>query len=298
MKRCIYGFGVWLVLLLGWAGLNEMASATVPAIPQGVCPEVQNTLYFTIVYGTVTRNGAAAPVGTVVEARSPRGDVVGCTVVTQAGSYGALYVYGEDTSVTPAVPGMRDGESVAFYVDGIAASAEPVLAWSNDHQFHTVTLTDGGGVITPTLTPTAITPGVCPEVINTLKFTVVYGGVTIGGAPAPAGSVVEARNSSGDVVGCYVVAQAGSYGAFYAYGADDAASPSLPGMQPGELVTFYVSGRQATAAPLLAWENDRNYHEVTLNASADEPTPTSTPTPTVTPEPGPPRIFLPLVMRQ
>ena len=102
----------------------------------GVCPPVANTPFFTIVYGTVTLDGVAAPVGTVVEARSPRGDVVGCFVVTEAGNYGAMYVYGEDTSVSPPLPGMRAGEVVAFYVNGAEATASPELVWSNDRDLH------------------------------------------------------------------------------------------------------------------------------------------------------------------
>ena len=105
-------------------------------VAAGVCPPVSNTPFFTIVYGTVTLNDAAAPVGTVVEARSPRDDVVGCFVVSDAGNYGAMYVYGEDTSVSPPVPGMKSGEVVAFYVNGAEATASPQLAWSNDHEVH------------------------------------------------------------------------------------------------------------------------------------------------------------------
>ena len=109
-------------------------------VAAGVCPPVPNTPFFTIVYGTVTLDDADAPVGTVVEALSPRDDVVGCFVVSEAGNYGAMYVYGEDTSVSPPVPGMRSGEVVAFYVNGAEATASPELAWSNDRDLHQVDL--------------------------------------------------------------------------------------------------------------------------------------------------------------
>jgi hypothetical protein len=136
---------LWLPLLLALvvvmgisAGL--MGSGGSRSVIAGVCPPVSNTPLFTIVYGTVTLNGAAAPVGTVVEARSPRGDVVGCFVVSTAGNYGSMYVYGEDTSVSPPVPGMRNGEVVAFRVNGAAATASPELVWHNDHDLHQVAL--------------------------------------------------------------------------------------------------------------------------------------------------------------
>ena len=65
------------------------------------------TPYFTIVYGMVILDGGDAPAGAVVEAINPRQDVVGCFVVTTAGAYGTMYVYGQDTSVTPPIPGMQ-----------------------------------------------------------------------------------------------------------------------------------------------------------------------------------------------
>jgi hypothetical protein len=67
-----------------------------------------------IVYGEVKIAGTAAPAGTVVEARSPRGDTVGCKEVTTPGYYPTMYVYGEDNS-QPPIPGMRAGETVACY---------------------------------------------------------------------------------------------------------------------------------------------------------------------------------------
>ena len=133
----------WLPLILALAigvsiGLIDTGGRR--SVMAGVCPPVPNTPFFTIVYGTVTLDGAPAPVGTVVEARSPRDDVVGCFVVTEAGNYGAMYVYDEDTSVSPPVPGMRDGEVVAFYVNGAQATASPELVWSNDRDLHQVDL--------------------------------------------------------------------------------------------------------------------------------------------------------------
>lgn len=51
-----------------------------------------------------------------------------------------MYVYGEDTSVNPPVPGMRNGEVVSFRVNGVAATASPTLTWTNDRELHHVTL--------------------------------------------------------------------------------------------------------------------------------------------------------------
>lgn len=137
-------FGILGLLLAGQVSLASLRATAVFA--QGVCPPIQNTPAFTIVYGTVTVNGAPAAPGTVVEARSPRGDNVGCFIVADEGDYGGMYVYGEDNTVNPPIPGMRTGESVAFYVNGLAATASPSLAWSNDRDVHQVALSASGAL--------------------------------------------------------------------------------------------------------------------------------------------------------
>jgi hypothetical protein len=107
---------------------------------QAACPAVSGTPYLTIVYGSVQLDGTGAPVGTIVEAVSPRDDVVGCFVVHTAGYYGTMYVYGEDPTANPPIPGMRDGETVTFRVAGVVATASPSLVWHNDWTFHQVDL--------------------------------------------------------------------------------------------------------------------------------------------------------------
>ena len=138
---------IWIVTftLSSMAIVSTLLPTTaVPARASGVCPTVQNTPSFTIVYGTAALNSQAAPLGTVVEARSPRGDTVGCFVVSTAGQYGTMYVYGEDTSVSPTIPGMRAGETIAFFINSVAASASPALTWSNDLNLHEVNLSATG----------------------------------------------------------------------------------------------------------------------------------------------------------
>lgn len=43
--------------------------------------------------------------------------------------------------VSPAIPGMRDGETISFRVEGVAATASPQLVWFADMQPHRVGLT-------------------------------------------------------------------------------------------------------------------------------------------------------------
>jgi len=127
-------WGILVALFLtGIVGSGTIATA-------GTCPPVRNTLEYTIVYGDVAVDGQPAAVGAVVEARNGDGVVAGCSEVTTAGSYGAMYVYGEDTSVGPPIPGMRNNEVIAFYVNGVEATATPQQTWSNDKASHPVDL--------------------------------------------------------------------------------------------------------------------------------------------------------------
>ena len=119
----------WLGLFVLLGVLYIPAAGAKPSLA-GVCPPVSNTTQYTIVYGDVTIDDVAAPVGSVVEARSPRGDTAGCWVVTTAGSYGMMYVYGEDATVNPTIPGMRANEPIAFRVNGATANPTPGLIWT------------------------------------------------------------------------------------------------------------------------------------------------------------------------
>jgi len=129
----------------------------------GTCPPVQNTPFFTIAYGTVTVNGSNAPIGSVVKAWSPRNDLVGCFVVSSTGNYGAMYIYGEDTSVIPSIPGMRVNEPVAFTINDIPATSTPSLLWANDKDLHAINLASLGVSADFSATPVS---GVFPLVVQ------------------------------------------------------------------------------------------------------------------------------------
>jgi hypothetical protein len=144
---------VLLALIAAWdapAPFRLSAAAGSPGSvnlsAQAACPAVSGTPYLTIVYGSVQLDGTGAPVGTIVEAVSPRDDVVGCFVVHTAGYYGTMYVYGEDSAANPPIPGMRDGETVTFRVDGLVATASPLLVWHNDWTPHQIALSASSGV--------------------------------------------------------------------------------------------------------------------------------------------------------
>jgi hypothetical protein len=107
------------------------------------CQAISPTPFLTLLYGQVTLNAAPAPAGTVVEIVTPRGEVAGCAVVRGAGEYGYVQVYGEDPT-DPPIPGFRDGEPLAFRVNGRPVAAVPALTWQNDRTLHAVDLAVGG----------------------------------------------------------------------------------------------------------------------------------------------------------
>ncbi len=128
------------IVLLFCVITRFLSASAVAARPVLTCPAVAISPFFSIVYGSATLDGAPAPAGTIVFAFSPRGDVVGCFSINLAGNYGAMYIYGEDTSVTPGVPGMRTGETVAFSINNGQTAATPPLIWNGDKNIHTVNL--------------------------------------------------------------------------------------------------------------------------------------------------------------
>ncbi len=145
---------------------HQTSLVSTSALAQGACPTVQNTPQFTLVYGPVSLNGQPALTGTVVEARNSGGVVAGCFIVNSLGSYGAMFVYGKDNTVTPPIPGMEQGETIAFYVAGSVITATPALTWSNDTDHHLVNLS---AIIPPTANfTTSVTAGIAPL---TIQFT-------------------------------------------------------------------------------------------------------------------------------
>jgi len=124
------------------AMVNEISleEETMAAHVGCVAPE---TPYFSETYGSVLIEDLAAPIGSVIQALNPRGDTVGCFTVTSTGNYGFMRLYGEDTSETPIIPGMRDGEMVEYRVNGAPAVASPLFYWHDDHASHHVDLNAG-----------------------------------------------------------------------------------------------------------------------------------------------------------
>jgi hypothetical protein len=274
---------------------GDLAGANPASEVNNTCPPVQNTPYFTIAYGPVTINGLNAPAGTVVEARSPRSDVVGCFVVTSAGFYGTMFIYGEDINVSPPVPGMRAGEVVAFYLNGSAATANPVLVWANDQDLHEIALSVTGPTATPTQTHTPTTtntptntatptgtPTHTPTVTNTPTHTATPTSTpthtpTATNTPTPSGTPTHTPTATNTPT-------------------HTATPTSTPTLTPTATDTPTPSGTP-THTPMAT--------NTPTHTSTPSMTPTYTPTPSITPSPTPTvapektsyKVFLPLVIR-
>jgi len=128
--------------------VNEIGLEEV-SLDSGARDGVTQTPYFSDVFGSIQVNvtpqsaGSPAPIGTLIQAFDPRGQLVGMFQVTTTGTYGYMRIYGEDTTAVPTIPGMRAGELVSFKVNGVAAAAKPSYYWQDDHLLHQVDLVTG-----------------------------------------------------------------------------------------------------------------------------------------------------------
>lgn len=162
------------------------AVSPTPTASPLACPFVPNTNLFAIVYGSVKIAGKEAPVGTIVEARNQRGNTAGCFQTTHIGSYGLFYVYGEQTVSGNFIPGMQNGETITFLVNGITADSTPSLTWRNDWSTnHWVELEVKSFI---TSTPTAMVSEVSTRTPMPMVTSTVIKTPTVASYPPPGGS--------------------------------------------------------------------------------------------------------------
>lgn len=153
LPRAAYADGSAVVSIVRMnAGAGAMVSeiALEETVDEQLC-SVKITPFRTVAYGSVRIDGRLAPAGTMVFAENPRGDVVGCQVLASDGELLAMNVYGEDAGQTPVIPGMREGEVVRFRVDGVLASTQPWLTWTDDGAEREIALNTARGTAQSTL---------------------------------------------------------------------------------------------------------------------------------------------------
>lgn len=173
LRFCILALLLWK---LGHVGLRPLWAQS--------CPAVRVSQKYTVAYGTVSIGPLSAPIGTVVEARSPRGDVVGCRVIDAAGALRTTKIYGEESVAGVTVPGMRTGETIRFYLNGVLSETEPPLQWVDDWMVgsrHQVTLFAQSA---PTFTPTA-THTIMPATATATRTPTALPTVTTTNTPVP-----------------------------------------------------------------------------------------------------------------
>jgi hypothetical protein len=122
------------------AGNTTQAAAAITKHPTSACQQVARTPALSLVYGRVDFGDRPAPLGTVVEALTPRGEVAGCFQVTTAGYFGIMSLYGEDASTNQLSAGFRHGEQVSFRVNGLLAKPSSALVWQDDLETHNTNL--------------------------------------------------------------------------------------------------------------------------------------------------------------
>lgn len=75
-------------------------------------------------------NGTPVPVGTMIQAFDPQGIICGEFLITEQGSYGYLYVYGDDMTTPDVDEGAEPGDMISFTIDGIDAEVSAPAVWA------------------------------------------------------------------------------------------------------------------------------------------------------------------------
>lgn len=97
--------------------------------------------------GSNTYMDAPLPVGSVIEAMDPNGVLCGRWVVTVAGKYGFMPVYRDDPFSEGVDEGAEPGDNIAFYVNGVLATANGATTWTQNGDAFEVCLDAGNAAV-------------------------------------------------------------------------------------------------------------------------------------------------------
>jgi len=161
-------------------------------------------------------------------------------------SISQLYIPGSPASTLTQ---LEAGQGYLIFMDEAATLTYPTTAAAN--------LT----------TPVESTP-LCGGVLPTPSATLLYGAVTINGQPAPAGSRIELVTPGGEIAGCIDTTASGFYGGVFAYGADETATPRIPGFAEGETIGVRVNGIPVQTETVLQWSDDKTLQTIDLTLDA------------------------------
>jgi uncharacterized protein YegL len=120
----------------------------------------------------------------------------------------------------------------------------------------------------------ANTPQAPQGVIPTNQWVDFYSlNSTVNGEPIPVGTRITAFDPDGVKVGETIVTHPGSFGVLSVYG-DDPLTPEDEGARPGETITFYVNGQQATVTgpdePIWSGFGDLRNVDLSVNLPAGQ----------------------------
>ncbi|MFA7153489.1 MAG: SBBP repeat-containing protein, partial [Methanoregulaceae archaeon] len=216
-------------------------------------------------YGNVTLGGIPAPTGTNITAVVTDGG--GSLITDTVGVYGSAGFTGNKLTVQGAIP---ENAPIEFYVNGNQAECHDVQAggaWQLSYPFTSGEVTELDlRVPEPTTTPTTVpttsptttvpttsptttipttTPTTTPTVIPELPHA-FYGGVHIGGVPAPVGVTIEAIVAGGG--GTLITDEIGAYGS-PATGDKLLVQGNISDTSP---IEFLIEGRDAECHDVVA----------------------------------------------
>jgi len=197
-----------------------------------------------------TFEGQLLAPGAVIRAYNPRGVQAGHFVVNEPGSYGLMPVYRDDPT-TAEDEGMQPGETVLFTIDDVFAHplGPDAPIWDSNGAVKQVNL--AASTVTPT-----------NEWVNFYSYSTIFDD-----QPVHTGAVIEAYDPQGVNCGEFVVSHAGWYGAMPVY-RDDPETSSDEGADPGDTITFYINGYEATpqGPETAVWTSNGDLREVDLVA--------------------------------
>jgi hypothetical protein len=112
------------------AGLEQGAEGKSPTPHLAQTQIAETPIWMNVYSPSSLLDEEPLPPGTVVEAYDPQGVLCGKFVVTRAGEYGLMPIYGDDPS-SPQDEGALPGDTITFSVNGSRAdSTPPRVLWT------------------------------------------------------------------------------------------------------------------------------------------------------------------------
>lgn len=231
-------------LLLFFCCLLFTAEASAAHFPS---PRITNKASYFL--GGFQINGLSAEAGDEVAFFDPQGMLCGLYVVTTAGEYGVVAVYGDDTTTSLVDEGAGPGDALTVKIwdagAGVELEGSSLVLTAGAPMGGSFTASevppvweDNAGYVLNIDTATYFTrPNPMPSVSNYL------GNLTIMGGPAETGDEIAAYDPEGILIGQFRVTTPGKYGIMQLYGDDTGTASVDEGARSGDALSFKVWDR-------------------------------------------------------